>query len=218
MGLEPTRQYWLGHLGLAFVNLRNKFCFRKIIDFTPRKQVSSTTKSKISCDSSMTVFDDSNLLICRDIKIKDTRKSNVLYTGAGNGTWTHTPILTGAPQTCLSDCGTSSASTKSKISCDSSVDFKMIVICGFADLPRYKNKGHSKNRMSFTPVREMGLEPTRQYWLGHLWLALSDWGNKFPLPRNRRFRTAEQVPLPPNQRFRAIPVWLFLMIVICWFV
>ena len=86
MGLEPTRQYGLGHLGLAFVNLRNKFRFRKIIDFTPRKRVSSTTKSKISCDSSVTVFDESNLLICRDIKIKDTRKSNVLYTGAGNGT------------------------------------------------------------------------------------------------------------------------------------
>ena len=31
--------------------LRNKFRFRKIIDFTPRKRVSSTTKSKISCDS-----------------------------------------------------------------------------------------------------------------------------------------------------------------------
>jgi hypothetical protein len=28
---------------------------------------------------------------------------------------------------------------------------------------RYKNKGHSKKRMSFTLVREMGLEPTRQY-------------------------------------------------------
>ena len=102
MGLEPTRQYWLGHLGLAFVNLRNKFRFRKIKDFTPRKQVSSTTKSKISCDSSVVVFNDSTLLICLDIKIKDTRKSNVLYTGAGNGTWTHTPILTQAPQACLS--------------------------------------------------------------------------------------------------------------------
>ena len=40
----------------------------------------------IQCDSSVTVFDDSNSLICRNIKIKDTRKSNVLYTGAGNGT------------------------------------------------------------------------------------------------------------------------------------
>ena len=101
MGLEPTRQYWHKHLKLAFVNLRNKFRFRKIIDFTPRKQVSSTTKSKISCDSSVAFFDDNALLICRDIKIKDTRKSNVLYTGAGNGTWTHTPILTQAPQACL---------------------------------------------------------------------------------------------------------------------
>ena len=56
--------------------------------------------------------------------------------------------------------------------------------------------------MSFTLVREMGLEPTRQYWLGHLGLACL---------------TAEQIPLPQNQRFRAIPAWLFLMIILCWF-
>ena len=36
---------------------------------------SASAKSKISCDSSVTVFNDSNLLICLDIKIKDTRKN-----------------------------------------------------------------------------------------------------------------------------------------------
>ncbi len=40
----------------------------------------------IQCDSSVLILNDSDSLICRDIKIKDTRKSNVLYTGAGNGT------------------------------------------------------------------------------------------------------------------------------------
>ena len=87
MGLEPTRQYWPGHLGLAWSDCGTS---------------SASTKSKISCDSGVLALNDSDLLICLDIKIKDTRKTNVLYTGAGNGTWTHTPILTQAPQACLS--------------------------------------------------------------------------------------------------------------------
>ena len=86
-GLEPTRQYWPGHPGLALSDCGTS---------------SASTKSKISCDSSVLALNDSDLLICLNIKIKDTRKTNVLYTGAGNGTWTHTPILTQAPQACLS--------------------------------------------------------------------------------------------------------------------
>ena len=126
MGLEPTHQYWPGHLGLALSDCGTS---------------SASTKSKISCDSGALVLNDSDLLICLDIKNKGHSKTNVLYTGAGNGTWTHTPILTQAPQACLV-CPRKqvSSTTKSSISCDSSV-----LALNDSDLLRYKNKGHSKN-------------------------------------------------------------------------
>ena len=38
--------------------------------------------------------------------------------------------------------------------------FQHTAMCKFS---LKQNKGHPKNRMSFTLVREMGLEPTRQY-------------------------------------------------------
>ena len=69
------------------------------------------------------------------------------------------------------------------------------------DLLKYKNKGHSKNECPLHRCGKWDLNPHANTDWGHLGLAWSARGNKFPLPQ--------------NLRFRAIPACLLLMIVIC---
>jgi len=80
-----------------------------------------------------------------------------------------------------------------------------------------KNKGHSKIECPLHWCGKWDLNPhANTDWgtWGLRWVCLRK-RQAFPLPPNQRFGAAEQVPLPQNQRFRAIPVWIFSMIMLC---